>query len=431
MRSFWKILYAIVLIPLLWLILQFLGLFVRKVRRAIKGRSTLFLDLERAVVNLKPGPRVWFHASSLGEFEQAKPIISELKRRRPDIRVIASFFSPSGYDHSRKSHLVDVITYIPFDTRRNVRRYLDLVRPDMAVMVRYDVWPNMIWELHARNIPTMVANATMRHNSARFLPLVKNFHHHLYGSIGDILTVSENDVKAFREFGVNGSTLEAIGDTRFDQVCIRSSEARKRHILPEAVVKGKRVLVIGSSWPEDEEVVVPAFLEVRRQLPGLLMVIVPHEPTLEHIEDLERRFNGSASTLRFSALNEYAGEEVIIVDSIGILLVLYASAHVAYVGGSFRQGIHNVLEAAVYGIPVIFGPRHKNSQEPGGLVGAGGAFVVADAQQLVEILIHLFHDEQFRRNAGARAEEFVQRNTGATGRVLKHIEPYLDGHRAQ
>ncbi len=431
MRSFWKILYAIVLIPLLWILLQFLGLFMPKVRRAIKGRSTLFPDLEQAVEKLKPGPRVWFHASSLGEFEQAKPIISELKRRRPDIRVIASFFSPSGYDHSRKYHLADVITYIPFDTRRNVRRYLDLVRPDMAVMVRYDVWPNMIWELNARNIPTMVANATMRHNSARFLPLVKNFHHHLYGSIGDILTVSEDDVTAFREFGVNGSTLEAIGDTRFDQVCIRSSEARKRHILPEAVVKGKRVLVIGSSWPEDEEVVVPAFLEVRPQVPGLLMVIVPHEPTLEHIEDLERRFNGSVSTLRFSALNEYAGEEVIIVDSIGILLVLYASAHVAYVGGSFRQGVHNVLEAAVYGIPVIFGPRHKNSQEPSALVGAGGAFVVADAQQLAEILIHLFRDEQFRKQAGAIAEEFVQRNTGATGRVLNHIEPYLDGHRTE
>ncbi len=427
MRSFWKIFYTAVIIPLLWIVLRTLGLMLPKVRRGIRGRVTLFDELESKVRKLRPGHRVWFHASSLGEFEQAKPIISELKRRMPDIQVIASFFSPSGYDHSRKYQLADVITYLPFDTPGNVRRFLDLIQPTVAVMVRYDVWPNLIWELKARSIPTMVANATMRETSPRLLPVVRNFHHYLYGAIGDILTVSGEDVKAFREFGLNGSTLEAIGDTRYDQVCARSAEARKRHLLPESVVRGKRVFVIGSSWPEDEEVIIPAFLEIRREIPNLLLVIVPHEPTLEHIEDLERKFNGSVATLRFSALNEYAGEAVIIVDSIGILLVLYASAHVAYVGGSFRQGIHNVLEAAVYGIPVVFGPRNRNSQEPGALVAAGGAFVVADARQLASVLRQLFTDEGARTAAGARAAEFVQQNTGATKRVLNHIEPYLAG----
>jgi len=431
MRSFWKILYTALVIPLLWIILHLLGLVLPKVRRGIAGRVTLFEDLERSVNNLKPGPRVWFHASSLGEFEQAKPIISELKRRRPDMQIVASFFSPSGYDHSRKYHLADVITYLPFDTPGNAGKFLDLVRPTVAVMVRYDVWPNIIWELQSRSIPTMVANATMRATSPRLLPVVRNFHHYLYGSIGDILTVSEEDVRSFREFGLNGSTLEAIGDTRYDQVCARSAEARKRHLLPDSVVRGKQVIVIGSSWPEDEEVVVPAFLEIRKQLPNLLLVVVPHEPTLEHLEDLERRFNGTNATLRFSALNEYAGEEVIIVDSIGILLVLYASAHIAYVGGSFRQGVHNVLEAAVYGIPVLFGPRHKNSQEPAGLVEAGGAFVINDARQLAASLTRLLTDEGARRKAGECAAGFVQRNTGATERVLEHIEPYLTGgHQA-
>ncbi len=425
MRSLWKTLYTFILIPLLWVVLRSLGLVIPKVRRGIAGRRTLFRDLEAAVQKLGAGDRVWFHASSLGEFEQAKPIISELKRRRPAIQIIASFFSPSGYDHSRKYHLADVITYLPFDTPGNVRRFLDLIRPTVAVMVRYDVWPNMIWELHDRSIPTLVANATMRATSPRLLPIVRNFHHYLYGSIGDILTVSGDDVHSFQEFGINGSHLEAIGDTRYDQVNARSAEARKRHILPESAVRGKKVVVIGSSWPEDEEVIIPAYHEVRKHVPNLLLVIVPHEPTLEHIEDLERRFNGTVSTLRFSALNEYAGEEVILVDSIGILLVLYASAHVAYVGGSFRQGIHNVLEAAVYGIPVVFGPRHRNSQEPGALVEAGGAFVVVDEHELETVLVRLLTDEQARNRAGERAAEFVQRNTGATQRVLRHIEPYL------
>ena len=425
MRSFWKILYTALIIPLLWCLLQTMGLLIPKVRKGIQGRVLLFPDLERNIKKLRPGPRVWFHASSLGEFEQAKPIIRELKQRYPGINVIASFFSPSGYDHSRNYPLADVITYIPFDTPRNVRRYLDLIRPDIAIMVRYDVWPNMIWELQSRGIPTMVANATMRQTSARLLPFAKSFHHSLYGSIGDILTVSEDDARAFRRFGLNGSTLEAIGDTRYDQVSVRSAEARKRHLLPDAVVKGKSVVVIGSSWPEDEEVVVPAFLEVRKTIPNVLLVVVPHEPVLEHIVELERKFNGTASTLRFSALNEYAGEEVIIVDSIGILLVLYASASIAFVGGSFRQGIHNVLEAAVYGIPVVFGPRYKNSHEPGALVEAGGAFVVADAQQLETVLLRLLTDESARKEAGARAAEFVMRNTGATDRVLQHLEPYI------
>ncbi len=425
MRSFWKIFYTAVLIPLLWLVLRSMGLFVPKVRRGIRGRTTLFQDLERNVAKLSAGPRVWFHASSLGEFEQAKPIISELKKHHPEINVIASFFSPSGYDHSRNYRLADVITYLPFDTPGNVRKYLDLVKPNAAVMVRYDVWPNMIWELQDRHIPTLVANATMRRSSARLLPLVKNFHHYLYNSIGDILAVSGDDIRAFRKFGLNGSKLEAIGDTRFDQVSARSAEARKRNLLPEAVIRGKQVLVVGSSWPEDEEVIIPAFLENRRLHPDLLLVIVPHEPTLDHLEELERKFNGTIPTLRFSALNEYAGEEVIIVDSIGILLVLYASATLAFVGGSFRQGIHNVLEAAVYGIPVLFGPRHKNSQEPGALVEAGGAFVVSDSTQLAEVLRRLLRDESERKAAGDSAAAFVQRNTGATQRVLQHLEPYL------
>ncbi len=425
MRQVWEGLYTVVFIPLVWLVLRALGLVNRKVRRGISGRRTLFADLAARMRTVRPGRRVWFHASSMGEFEQAKPIIAELKRRSPETRIIASFFSPSGYDHSLKYPLADVITYLPFDTLPSVRRFLDLVRPDVAVMVRYDVWPNMIWELERRGVPALIANATMRPTSARFLPAIRNFHHHLYDSISEILTVSGRDVEAFRGFRLERAQVEAIGDTRFDQVCSRSAAARKHHLLPEGMTRGKKVIVIGSSWPEDEEVIVPAFLALRQQVPEVLMVVVPHEPTLEHLEDLERRLNGSAGTLRFSALNEYQGEPVIIVDSIGILLMLYAAADVAYVGGSHRQGIHNVLEAAVYGIPVSFGPRHKNSQEPGQLVECGGAFVVETSEELAAVWRRLLTDETARMKAGGAAAEFVTQNTGATERFLEHLEKYL------
>jgi 3-deoxy-D-manno-octulosonic-acid transferase len=362
----------------------------------------------------------------MGEFEQAKPIISELKRRNPEVRVIASFFSPSGYDHSKNYTLADVITYIPFDTRENVRTFLDLVRPDVAVMVRYDVWPNMIWELHDRAIPCFIANATMRPSSARLLPVVRNFHKHLYDSITGILTVSSRDAEMFTRFGIPDVGIEPIGDTRYDQVTIRSAEARKRRLLPEQVTAGKRIFVAGSTWPEDEEALIPAYLRLRAQRSDVVLVIVPHEPTMEHIEHLERRLNGSAASIRFSAMNEYRGEPVIIVDSIGILLMLYATARIAYIGGSFRQGIHNVLEAAVYGIPVIFGPKHRNSQEPRQLVECGGAFSVNDTETLYAILFRLLTDETARADSGVRAATFVAGHTGATGKVLARIEPYLE-----
>jgi 3-deoxy-D-manno-octulosonic-acid transferase len=185
------------------------------------------------------------------------------------------------------------------------------------------------------------------------------------------------------------------------------------------------VLVAGSTWPEDENVLLPAFLEIRQSVPDLLLILVPHEPTLEHIEGVERDLAGQVESIRFSALNEYNGERVIIVDSIGILLVLYACAHLAYVGGSFRQGIHNVLEAAVYGIPVLFGPRHRNSHEPLMLVERGGAFVVSSAEELTRTAVNLLQDESARTTAGGRASAFVQANLGATQRILRFIEPHI------
>jgi 3-deoxy-D-manno-octulosonic-acid transferase len=425
MQRFWQFLYSALTIPLLWIVLQTLGLFNAKVRRGIAGRKLLFEDLERQVKTLGPGKRVWFHSSSMGEFEQAKPVIAALKSRSPGVQIIVSFYSPSGYEHSRKYPHAGVITYLPFDTRAGAQRFLDLIRPDVAVMVRYDIWPNHIWELQRRGIPIMIANATMRRQTRRRIPFVRNFHHYVYNAIDNILTVSQLDVEAFGYYALHHPRIEAIGDTRYDQVRLRSAEARKHTIIPPGMLKDKRVVVIGSSWPEDEAVILPALFRLQESMENLLFIIVPHEPALEHIEDLERDLTGRATFLRFSVVNEYAGERVLIVDSIGILLILYAVAHVAYVGGSFRHGVHNVLEAAVYGIPVLFGPNHRNSQEPLVLVGQGGGFIVNDSAELERTLRNLLDDESARRTAGERAARFVESNVGATGRFLQRLEPHL------
>jgi len=425
MKPFWEAAYSFVFIPLFWIVVRGIGLVNAKTRRGIRGRDTLFADLERQIALLGPGPRVWFHSSSMGEFEQAKPMIAELKRRYPGTVVVVSFFSPSGYEHSRKYRLADVITYLPFDTRRNARRFLDLIRPGVAVMVRYDIWPNHIWELHRRGIPILIANATMRRHTKRRLPVSRSFHHSVYNEIDEILTVAASDIEAFRQFSLDHPALEAIGDTRYDQVTARSAEARKRNIIPQAITDGKRVVVIGSSWPEDEDVVIPACLRLQAESGDILVIVVPHEPTEEHIEGLERDIAGKAPSIRFSGLNEYAGENIVIVDSVGILLVLYAHGHIAYVGGSFRQGIHNVLEAAVFGIPVLFGPRYRNSHEPIMLVECGGGFVVKDEEEMYRTLKNLLEDGVARTASGERAAKFVRLHTGATATFLEHLERRL------
>ncbi len=425
MLRFWQIFYSFVVIPLLWLVLQAAGLVDRKVRRGIAGRRGLAAALAEQMRSLGPGPRVWFHASSMGEFEQAKPIIAELKRRHPGVRIITTFFSPSGYDHSRTYPLADVISYLPFDSRGGARMFLDTTVPDAAVMVRYDVWPNHIWELHRRGIPVMIANATMRSTTPRRLPLARSFHHCLYDAIDSILTVSENDLLAFDAFRLRRARLAAIGDTRYDQVTLRSAEARRKHILPERITAGEKIVVAGSTWPEDEQVLLPAVVRLCDSMEDVLLILVPHEPTVSHLEELEAAMRGRITSIRFSDLNEYAGERVIVVDSIGILLTLYAYARVAYIGGSFRQGVHNVLEAAVYGIPVLFGPRHRNSREPLHLVEQGGGFVVNTTDELHRALENLLTDETARSAAGERALKFVRSRTGATGRFLERLEPVL------
>ncbi len=421
MRRAWQALYEGVAIPLFWMTFTILGLFNAKVRKGIRARQELFSSLTEQISRLSEGQRVWFHSSSLGEFEQAKPIIAELKRLQSGLKIIVTFFSPSGYEHSRNYQLADVISYIPFDTRANARRFLDLVRPDAAIMVRYDVWPNHVWELSRRGIPTFIANATMRRQTPRRIPLVRAFHRHVYEPIDYILTVSKTDAEAFELFDLHHPKIEAIGDTRFDQVRIRSTEAKRKHIIASPIVEGKHVIVAGSSWPEDEEVLIPAFARLQKSFPQLLLIVVPHEPTIEHIEDLENRLTGVTSTIRFSGVNEYRGERVIIVDSVGILLSLYAYAHIAYVGGSFKQGIHNVLEAAVFGIPVLFGPRHTNSAEPLQLVDHGGAYVVNDVTEMYRAMTNLLENPVARNNSGLLAADFVERNVGATERFLQYL----------
>ena len=425
MQRFGYLVYNGFVIPLLWIVLRLGAAFNSKIRRGVKGRTHLFEQLEQQSKALKASRRIWFHSSSMGEFEQARPIIAALRERYTDLNIIVSFFSPSGYDHSRNYKPADLITYLPFDTVRNAGQFLSLIKPTAAVMVRYDIWPNHIWELKKRKIPTFIANATMRKNSSRLKFPLKGFHHELYQQLTSILAVSDSDVKSFERIGIRYPQVQAIGDTRYDQVWFRSLEARKKHLIPEQILRRRKVFVVGSSWEEDEDVLLPAFKKIVQYDANALMILVPHEPNVQTLERIEIQLNTSPGCIRFSDLNDYSGERIILVDSIGILTILYQYAHVAYVGGSFKQGIHNVLEPAVYGIPVLFGPKHLNSQEAVELASRGGGIVVHDQQDCYKALRTELNNKKAAAKAGAISLELVKENIGATERFIQHLERVL------
>ncbi|MCH9030357.1 MAG: 3-deoxy-D-manno-octulosonic acid transferase, partial [Bacteroidetes bacterium] len=247
MKSIWSLVYNILFLPALYLLIKFAGLFNNKVRRGIAGRKRLFeeLILSNNALN-RTGKLVWFHSASLGEFEQAKPIIKKLKLEKK-LNILITFFSPSGYDNSRKYPYADLISYLPFDTKNNVDKFVRIVKPDLFVMIRYDIWPNLIWNLKKANIPSCIVDATMKKNSSRALPIIKSFHKTLFGDILRILTISEADAEAFKIFNCDDDIVKVVGDTRFDRVYQKSIIARDKKLISSSVLDGKKVFVAGST----------------------------------------------------------------------------------------------------------------------------------------------------------------------------------------
>ncbi len=425
MKLIWFLFYNYFFIPLFYLAIRFSALFVKKIRDGLQGRKRIFENLILDSSNLdKEKKMIWVHSSSLGEFEQAKPIIEELKKNK-NINILVTFYSPSGYQNSKRYPYADLVSYIPFDSLQNAKRFIRIVKPQLAIKMRYDIWPNHIWMLQKNNIPILLVDATMRRKSLRKLPLLKNFHKILFKDLTKILTVSDNDAKGFKEFNCTDSQIKVVGDTRFDRVYQRSRDAKKRNLISENLLIGKKVLVAGSTWSADEEIIIPAFIKLAKYDKSAILLIAPHEPNIVNLEKIENEFVGKLSTIRFSYMNNYNGEQVIIVDSIGILLTLYTYAYAAFIGGSFKQGIHNVLEAAVYGIPVMFGPKIENSQETQELLRRGGGILVRNKREAYRSMRKLFSNEELCKSKGQIALHYVEENLGATNKIVKEIYNYL------
>lgn len=417
----WFLFYNVFILPPLYISLLIGSLFNSKIRTGLRGRKRIFenLIIDAASLN-KPKKLIWFHSSSLGEFEQAKPIIEELKKSY-DVNILVTFFSPSGYINSKKYPYADLVSYIPFDTVSNAEKFISLVKPDLAVIMRYDIWPNHIREMKRDGIRMLLVDATMKERSSRKIPLIKSFHKVLFKKITKILTVSETDANGFKGFGCTDEQLKVVGDTRFDRVYQKSLKAKQTHLIKDEVLKGKKVFVAGSTWNADEEIILPVFLKLHKFLGNIMLIIAPHEPTLLNIENIENEVGRYVETIRFSHLNNYKNEKVIIIDSIGILSTLYFYADVAFVGGGFKHNVHNVLEAAVYGIPVLFGPKIENSQEPKELQKRGSGILVRNKREAYKELRTLFNNDDLRKSKKEISLRYIEENLGATEKIIKEI----------
>jgi len=428
-EKFWYGLYNLFFLPLLRMSAFCFQWFFPKIRKGIQGRRNLFQKLETDIQRIAgQSPRIWIHNSSLGEFEQAKPLIMELKKRFPHGAIIVSFFSPSGFDHAGSFSHADVICYLPVDTIRNASRFVDLVKPDILIVIRHDIWPNHLRVLKKRGIPAILINFSMRPRGYfRWFPGAIRT---LFGQFNAIFTVSP-EVEAFPWPFQKTTKWMVCGDTRYDQV-IQRAKARAPVGTPLKSWINKRVcLIFGSTWAKDEAVIFPPLKRLFSVHSNLCVILAPHEPTESHLRQIEkicRKANLSSSRLSRDFENTIPASQICIVDRVGILAGLYALADVAWVGGGFGRGVHSVLEPAVFGIPVFFGPHCKNALEALQLEKRNAGKRISDAETLYHTLEFLLSHPKERKRMGKNALDLVQENAGATGRIVSAIETFLNAH---
>ncbi len=422
--------YNLIFIPISFILFHLLSLFNKKIKKGINGRKNLFKTLEQKTKEKfdPEKPVFWFHCASLGEFEQAKPIILKLKEKiNPNI--VVTFFSPSGFEPSKNYQFADVISYIPFDSFSNAKKFINLIktRENYLFLMKYDFWLNHLYFARRNKFYLCLANAFI--NESKMSNFFKRFFYKtIYELFDFIFLISDDDKNSLEKLNptiFKQAKVLITGDTRYDQVYLRSQDASKKATIPENVIISdgirKKIFVVGSSWEEDEKVIIPAIIKIQKYEPELLTILVPHEPTKENIEKIENELDNKLTSIRFSKIENYKGEKVIIVDGVGFLMSLYAYADVAYVGGSFKQGIHNVLEPAVYGIPVIYGPKIQNSPEAQKLVQIGGGIVIKNERQFYKTLRKILSDENLRKEIGQKSLKLVKANLGATDKIIKAI----------
>lgn len=417
--------YNIVIYFVLWGI-AIASLFNEKVRKMWRGEREAFKILKQKV---DPNAKyIWFHAASLGEFEQGRPLMERIRKDNPQYKILLTFYSPSGYEVRKNYEGADIICYMPVDTRLNAIRFLRLVRPVMAFFIKYEFWSNFLHILKHRNIPTYSVSSIFREDQVFF-----KWYGRSYAGVLKCFTrffVQNEESKRLLE-GIGITAVDVVGDTRFDRV-LQIKEAAKQLPICEAFRTGVassqsadvphhdfKVFVAGSSWPPDENIFIPFFNEHK----DWRLLIAPHVIAEEHLKLILSLIKGKKVVRYTQTTPEEAAEaDVLIIDCFGLLSSMYNYGDVAYIGGGFGVGIHNTLEAAVWNMPVIFGPNNKKFQEAQGLLKSGGGFEINTYENFSGLMSSLMNDETFLKQAGDKAGAFVAHLAGATDKVLASVK---------
>ena len=420
---FWRIIYNFILLPLLFAVFCFGSLFNGKIRAGMIGRFRSYQDLKSFRVRIGIEKTIyWFHASSHGEFEQVKPVLAGLKEVEPFSFSVVSFFSPSGYNHVNDEH-IDCKIYLPFDFPWLIRKCLNVVQPKKIILAAYDVWPNMIWVSKSIGIQSALFAAQFSEGTSKLSPVIRNFYRNVYGSLSAIYTISEQDNKSLQRilYPMKHPIVRVLGNPRYDQVKQKADKFTSERT--ESVLLRPKRLLAGSIHLEDEHVILDSIVNLMEDISDLSLIWVPHEPSDRIVSEAEfffRSKNFTTGRLGLKNPNEIE-TRVIIVDTIGKLSQLYWDGQVAYIGGGFSSGVHNVMEPAIARLPVFFGPHYKNFIEAKELIADGGGFSIENGMDLYQGIKNLFEDRVAFIKASYAATEVIHRNLGSATRVVRNL----------
>jgi len=394
------------------LLLRLIAPFHPKAKRWVEGRKDWYQHMSQTVeVGQK---HIWFHFASLGEFEQGRAVLEEIKKNYPTKKIVITFYSPSGYEIRKNTALADYVFYLPEDTAVNARNFMELLNPEFAVFTKYEYWYYFFRELGRRDIPLLMISAIFRPQQIFFQPY-GTFFRQILDNVSYFFVQNEESLHLLKENGIR--QVGVTGDTRFDRVV----QLPRTHRAIEEVKEfsgQQNVLIAGSTWPQDETLL----QDLMVKYPDWKLIIAPHEVQESHLSTIKDLF---PQALRFSQFSDYNKKhiqdaQVLIIDNIGMLSALYAYGHIAYIGGGFGAGIHNTLEAATYGLPVIFGPKYHKYQEAKDLIEEGAGFSIGTAQQLGSVFDAL-QDDQKRLTAAKHAKDYVRQHAGATAIIMKYL----------
>lgn len=399
------------------LVVRIISPFHRKARKMILGHKETYRILRQQI---DPNDSyIWFHAASLGEFEQGRPIMEAIRKKHSEYKILLTFFSPSGYDVRKDYKGADIVCYLPFDKKRNVKRFLKLVQPRMVVFIKYEFWYNFVNQLRKKDIPVYMVSAIFRPTQMFFKWYGKPMRRIL--NCYKCLCVQDENSKKILE-GIHVTNVKVCGDTRFDRVIDIKKQAKQLPLAEafaaKAATENEKIMVAGSTWPKDEDLLFQYF----NITADLKLIIAPHEIDEAHLKYIESTLR--RPYIRYSqAIQENVCDyDCLIIDSFGLLSSLYRYGQIAYVGGGFGVGIHNILEAAVYSIPVVFGTNFKKFREAQQLIECGGAYSVSDYQSLRSLLDEFIQYQDTLKVAGSNAGKYVESNTGVVDKVLDVLQ---------